>query len=366
MDVSIEKQTEINEWSYNSKRDTLFFFQLIFIGVMILIIMYLLSNAGIISKTFVIYIMIIVFILLIFIWYSKHKYTIKTRDKQHWNRRNFSEDGNKPSPLPATTLSSVATSTTENCNRPTSTTSSSPSGRPSGRPSGSTLNNINYVSDYDEKDRESRGWWYGTRRGNNYDHEYTDDDYDLNLRFDSLPYRWGNSNGNRNNNEDGYGGRDRSSFGASGSRFNTPDGSLGIWDTTGEFDDFDDVSTTDLNDQQGRISRSLRNRMMADDDDYLSNDEEYSADLFDVTNEFSYMTLEEIIDYCEVNKGGRFPGNLQEANMDDDDKNELIRKLGGPATTCHRLLCTVDPNRSMRSVTTNVNVPCKELYPNLK
>ena len=54
MDVSIEKQTEINEWSYNSKRDTLFFFQLVFIGLTILIFMYSLSNAGIINNTFVI------------------------------------------------------------------------------------------------------------------------------------------------------------------------------------------------------------------------------------------------------------------------------------------------------------------------
>jgi hypothetical protein len=356
MDVSIEKQTEINEWSYNSKRDTLFFFQLVFIGLTILIIMYSLLNAGILNNNFVIYVMIIIFILLVLIWYSKYKYTSQTRDKQHWNRRNFSEDGNKPSPLPATVLSSIATSTAQNCSK------IGPSGRPSG--------NANTR-------RESNNFRRSTRRSNNYDSEYSDNyaldsngniislDDNRTLRIDSLRYLWGNSNGSRNR-QPGYGTRDRTTFGPSGIRFNTPDGRLGFWDTTGEFDDYDDVSSGDLNEQQGRISNSLRNKLLADEDRYLSEDEEYSDELYDLTNQFSFMTLQEIIDYCEVNKGANFPGNIEGANMDDNQKEELIRKLGGPRTGCNRLLCTVNPNRSMKSPTTNVDVPCKELYPNLK
>ena len=353
MDVSIEKQTEINEWSYNSKRDTLFFFQLVFIGITILIIMYSFSNAGIINNTFVIFVMIIIFILLVLIWYSKYKYTSQTRDKQHWNRRNFSEDGNKPSPVPSTVLSSIATSTAQNCKNTTNTA-----------PSGNT------------KPRSSN-WQRNTRRSNNYDSEYSDDYY-LNsngdivssddariLRRDSLSFLWGNSNGSRNS-ESGYGSRDRTTFGPSGIRLNTPDGRLGIWDTTGKFDDHDDVSSGNLNERQGLISNSLRNKILADNDRFFSENEDYGDELFDITNQFSFMTLQEIIDYCEVNKEAYFPGNIEGANMDDNEKRELIRKLGSPATSCERLLCTVDPTRSMKSPTTNVDVPCKELYTNLK
>ena len=133
-----------------------------------------------------------------------------------------------------------------------------------------------------------------------------------------------------------------------------------------EYDDHDDVSSGNLNERQGLISNSLRNKILADNDRFFSENEDYGDELFDITNQFSFMTLQEIIDYCEVNKEAYFPGNIEGANMDDNEKRELIRKLGSPATSCERLLCTVDPTRSMKSPTTNVDVPCKELYTNLK
>jgi len=115
MDASVERQTEINEWTYNSKRETLFFSQLVFIGLSILIIMFALSKAGLLGEILVLYVMIIVFVLLAVIWYTRYVYTRNNRSGQHWNRLSFSEDGKKPSTLSSSVLSSVATSTTSRC-----------------------------------------------------------------------------------------------------------------------------------------------------------------------------------------------------------------------------------------------------------
>jgi hypothetical protein len=124
MDTSIEKQTEINEWTYNSKREALFFSQLVFIGLSVLIFMYSLSKAGILSDILVLYVMIIVFVLLGIIWYTKYTYTRNSRDSHHWNKIVFSEDGKKPSTLSPTVLNSVATATAASCRAGASDTSS--------------------------------------------------------------------------------------------------------------------------------------------------------------------------------------------------------------------------------------------------
>ena len=163
MDVSIEKQTVINEWSYNSKRDTLFFFQLVFIGLTILIIMYSLSAAGFLSDIFIIYVMIIIFVLLGLIWYTKFIYTRNTRDKEHWNKIVFPEDGKKPSPLPANVVNSVATATTEKCTKRDST--GSPSGSSSGRLTGSAAARNRDGSLYGDTNKDGRLGNYDTTGG---------------------------------------------------------------------------------------------------------------------------------------------------------------------------------------------------------
>lgn len=144
MDTSIERQTEINEWSYNSKRETLFFSQLVFIGLSIIIIMYALSAAGFLGDTFVLYVMIIIFVLLGLIWYTRYTYTRKSRDSNNWNKIVFSEDGKKPSTLPSSVISSVATASTNNCAASASAAASgSPSGSAAGSPSGSASGSSN-------------------------------------------------------------------------------------------------------------------------------------------------------------------------------------------------------------------------------
>lgn len=115
MDASIEKQTEINEWSYNSKKDTLFLFQLAFIGLTFIVVLFSVASTGMIGDTLVIYIMVIIFVILAIIWVMRYMYTKNTRDRTHWNKKVFSEDGKKPSPLPANVLASIASYANENC-----------------------------------------------------------------------------------------------------------------------------------------------------------------------------------------------------------------------------------------------------------
>jgi len=152
MDASIEKQTEINEWSYNSKKDTLFLFQLAFIGLTLGVVLFWVASTGMIGDTLVMYIMIIIFVILAVVWYMRYTYTKDTRDKVHWNKKVFSEDVKKPSPLPANVVASIASSTNESCN-----TSGSASGSSRNRDtswanpgSGSYGDDISWLFDEDE------------------------------------------------------------------------------------------------------------------------------------------------------------------------------------------------------------------------
>jgi hypothetical protein len=207
MDVSVEKQTEINEWSYNSKRETLFFFQLVFIGLTITIVMYSMSSAGLLSDIFVLYVMIVIFALLGLIWYTKAVYTRSNRDKTHWNKQVFPEDGKKPSTLSPTVVNSVATATAAACAK-TSSTSAVTNPLPP--------NNSETVrhGNWDDKmfDGQKRGFFTNPT-----------DPGSAAARDAS-----GNMYGDKNN-----------------------DGRLGNWDTNGNFQKFDDVSNTDLNTRQG-------------------------------------------------------------------------------------------------------------------
>jgi hypothetical protein len=157
MDASIEKQTEINEWSYNLKRDTLFFFQLVFIGLTFIVILFWIASTGIIGDMVAIYIMIIIFVILGGIWYSRYMYTRNNRDKLHWNKNVFPEDGKKPSPLPANLVASVATSTIENC-KATKSSSESNKDVSWANPGSGSDNNDNYGM-FDENEPRFRASW---------------------------------------------------------------------------------------------------------------------------------------------------------------------------------------------------------------
>ena len=277
MDVSVEKQTEINEWSYNSKRETLFIFQLIFIGLTITIVMYSMSSAGLLSEMFVLYVMIVIFVLLGIIWYTKTVYSRSNRDKTHWNKVVFSEDGKKPSTLSPTVLNAVATATAATCAKK-SDTSTMPSGLTPGN------SETMYHGDPD------RSMFAGQKRG-----------------FYTNPTDPGSAAA-----------RD-----ASGNLYgdNNNDGRIGRWDTTGNFQKFDDVSNTDLNTRQG-------------------------------------------VDYTSINTGRLSAVPESQSSITFCETNPLsFDPISG--LPCKRVWCMANPTLSWNDPSTSITTPCRTLFPNL-
>lgn len=93
------RQVEINEWSYNNKMDTLFVFQILFMSLLFVSILMVFKVSGIIGGAFVIYSLVIILILVVIIIVNRSMYTNNTRDYKFWNKRRFSDDNVKPSPL---------------------------------------------------------------------------------------------------------------------------------------------------------------------------------------------------------------------------------------------------------------------------
>jgi hypothetical protein len=92
------RQTEINEWSYNNKMDTLFVFQLLFISMLIICILMMFSYQGAIGRTFVIYTFFVLVIVDIIVIINRAMYTNNIRDKKQWDRITFPGDQNSVSP----------------------------------------------------------------------------------------------------------------------------------------------------------------------------------------------------------------------------------------------------------------------------
>lgn len=284
--MSVEKQTQINEWSYNSKRDTLFFSQLIFIGLSILIIMYWMSSMGFLSDIFIIYVMIIIFALLGLIWYTRYTYTRNNRDKTHWNKIVFAEDGKKPSTLPPSVVNSVATSTAAAC------------AKPSGSVTKTTVTNK----------PPSKSSWENDNNSNNDDRSWNDIDYNM---FAGEKYGF-----NMTHTGPGSAGARDASGNLYGDK--NKDGKLGFYDTSGEFLDFDDVSTTNLNTNQGLDFNSINTGKVA-----------------------PVSQLGSAVEFCKNNPTAYDPSN------------------GLP---CKEVWCRANPDKSWKDPVTSKLTPCKTLF----
>ena len=94
-----KRQTQINEWAYHNKMDTLFVFQLIFISLLFIGILLSLKGQGIVGGAFVWYSMGIVLFLNVLIIVNRSVYTNTKRDSKYWNRRNFGGDNTLNSPV---------------------------------------------------------------------------------------------------------------------------------------------------------------------------------------------------------------------------------------------------------------------------
>jgi hypothetical protein len=92
------RQTEINEWSYHNKMDTLFVFQLLFISMLIICILMMFSYQGIIGRHFVGYTFGLLVLIDILVIINRSMYTNNIRDKHLWDKVLFNGDQKLISP----------------------------------------------------------------------------------------------------------------------------------------------------------------------------------------------------------------------------------------------------------------------------
>jgi len=92
---SINRQVQINEWQYNSKMDTVFTLQLLFIGVLIAAIVFYFKKAGQVGPAFTYYVTGLTLALIAAIIVNRVFFTSARRDPKYWHRFRFNDDGQK-------------------------------------------------------------------------------------------------------------------------------------------------------------------------------------------------------------------------------------------------------------------------------
>jgi hypothetical protein len=81
------RQAEINEWSAQNKLDTLFFLQILFIFLGLIIVLIFLRQAGVMSGVAINTTIVVLLIIVIGVLWNRASYTAKSRDTRYWNRR---------------------------------------------------------------------------------------------------------------------------------------------------------------------------------------------------------------------------------------------------------------------------------------
>jgi hypothetical protein len=102
------RKYEMNEWTINNKKDTLFVFSMLFILLCSLTLLTLLWKIGIFGVGFSAALMILLIVIFIFTIVNRSQYTDILRDKRYWNRRTFKgKYGKIPIPLCPGALSGI-------------------------------------------------------------------------------------------------------------------------------------------------------------------------------------------------------------------------------------------------------------------
>ena len=112
---SLERQVQISEWTYQDKLETLFIFQLMYIGLLVLILFMVLAKLGFFRTGFVYLIAVVIAIVIFAIWLFRSAYTKNIRDKREWNRRRFPGDGSTNPAVPAADVAAAAKETLASC-----------------------------------------------------------------------------------------------------------------------------------------------------------------------------------------------------------------------------------------------------------
>jgi hypothetical protein len=87
-----KRQNEINEWEAGNKRDTLFIYQMMLVGLSITIILAYLMSIGLISGFLFYGLVFGLLVILIFTIVNRAQYTNNIRDRRFWNKRRFPTD----------------------------------------------------------------------------------------------------------------------------------------------------------------------------------------------------------------------------------------------------------------------------------
>ncbi len=103
-----KRQFEINEWTSSNKLDTLFFFQLLFIGLTLLAPLLYMSRTGMIPNGVFYGVSLLIVIALVLTVAVRAQYTEKTRDLRFWNRRRFQQMGGPPTPPTCESIQGLA------------------------------------------------------------------------------------------------------------------------------------------------------------------------------------------------------------------------------------------------------------------
>lgn len=83
------RQTRMNNYAYQNKMDTLFFFQILLISLLILGVFAYGARVGFFSNALVIYIALLLVVLNVILFISRYAFTLNLRDTETWNRRRF-------------------------------------------------------------------------------------------------------------------------------------------------------------------------------------------------------------------------------------------------------------------------------------
>ena len=79
------RQTQINEYAYQNKLDTLFFLQLLFVSILIVAIFAYLASIEVISYLLVVYVAVLILVIDILLFLTRFAFTSKIRDQNRWN-----------------------------------------------------------------------------------------------------------------------------------------------------------------------------------------------------------------------------------------------------------------------------------------
>jgi hypothetical protein len=90
------RQFQINQWTNENKMDTLFFMQLLFIYLTLLVPLYYMKNIGILPSSVFYGVISLLLFAVIMTVVVRAQYTNYTRDTHLWNRRKFATMGGPP------------------------------------------------------------------------------------------------------------------------------------------------------------------------------------------------------------------------------------------------------------------------------